>query len=82
MRRTERIIRAFGPLGEAAEPVFLTQGTNPITPPRQYLVGITLVAHVPDDPVARGFEHRVQRDGQFDDAKARPQMPTRLADTR
>ena len=37
---------------------------------------ITLVADVPDYPIARCIENRVQRDGQLDDAESGPDMPT------
>ena len=44
------------------------------------LVGIRLVPDVPDDPVGRGVEDVVQRDGQLDHAEAGPEMPARHRD--
>ncbi len=43
---------------------------------------VTLVAHIPDDLIARRIEHRVQRHGQLDHAKPRAQMPARHRDRR
>jgi hypothetical protein len=78
MRRAERVIGAFGPLGEARQPVLLAQGADPVAPPGQDLVRVALVAHVPDDLVARRVEHRVQRHGQFHHTQAGAQMPAGL----
>src|SRR5262245_33401557 len=33
------------------------------------------MADVPDQAVFRGVEHVMERDSEFDDAKARPEMP-------
>ena len=41
---------------------------------------IRLMTHVPHQTVVRGVEHVVQRDGQFNDAQAGTEMPTRLTD--
>jgi len=42
------------------------------------LVGIGLVADVPDQPVTRGVEYIMERHGEFDDAKATAEMPACL----
>jgi hypothetical protein len=40
----------------------------------QYLVGIGLMSHIPDQAVMRGIEHVMQGDGQFDRAQTRGEM--------
>ncbi len=80
VRRTERIVIAFGPLGEAGQPAAGAQGANAIAAAGQDLVRIGLMADVPDQTVARGVEHVVQRRGQFDDAEAGAEMPARDRD--
>ena len=79
MRRAERIIVGFGPLGEARQPATLAQGADAVAPPGQYLVRIALVADIPHQLVARRIEHIMDRGGQFHHAQARPQMATRHA---
>jgi hypothetical protein len=75
MRRAERVVFAFGALGEARQPVLLAQGADAVAPPGQDLVRVALVAHIPDQLVHRGVEDRVDRHGQFDHAQRRAQMP-------
>ena len=75
MRRAERIIGGFTALGKTAQPVLLAQGPDAVTAFGQDLVGIALVAHIPDDFVFRRVKHRMQRHGQFHHTKARTQMP-------
>lgn len=48
-----------------------------LLPPRQELMGVALVADVPDDLVAGRFEAAMDGDGQLDDAQVRRQMPAR-----
>ena len=74
MRRAEWIVLAFAPLGETVEPAALADGANLVTPPGQDLVRLGLVAHIPDQPVARCVEHIMQRHGEFDDAEAAAEM--------
>ena len=80
MRGTERVIGAFRPLRESAQPVLLPKRPDPVPAARQDLVGIALVAHIPDDPVLRRLEHGMKRHGQFHDAQPGTQMPAGLAD--
>ena len=56
MRGAEGVVFALGALGEAGEPAALTQGADAVAPAGQDLVGIGLVADVPDQPVGRGVE--------------------------
>ena len=44
----------------------------------RYFVGITLMAHIPDQPVFRGIEDGVQGDGQFYGAEIGGQMTAGL----
>ncbi len=75
MRRAERVVFAFRTLGEARQPAALAQGLDPVPATGQDLVGIGLVAHVPDQAVARGVVDIVQGDGQLDHAQAGAQVP-------
>jgi hypothetical protein len=63
------VMRALGAFGEAREAALLAQGADAVTPPGQDLVGIALVAHVPDELVAGRVKDGVNRDGQFDHAQ-------------
>ena len=74
MGGAERIVGTFGALGEAGEAAFAAQGTDTVAATGQDLVGIALVADIPDDLVARGVKDRVQGDGQFDNAEARAKV--------
>ena len=55
-------------------PPFWRKGADAVAPPGQDLVRIALVAHVPDELVARAVEHGMQGHCQFDDAQPCPQM--------
>ena len=61
-------------LREARKAARLTDRAHAASTPGQDLVGIGLMAYVPDQPVARRIEEIMQRDGQLDDAKARTEM--------
>lgn len=74
MRRAERIVIAFGALGEAGQPAALTERTDTIAAAGDDLVRISLMPDVPDEPVVRCVEHVMQGDRQFDDAEARTEM--------
>ena len=76
MGRAERIEGAFAAAGETGQAVFLAQAAHPVTPSRQDLVGIALVADVPDDGVAGSCEYRMNGNCEFDHAQARAQMAT------
>ena len=74
----ERVVIAFGPLGETAQPVLLAQGPNAGAATGKDLMGVTLVTHVPDELVIGGVEYRVDRHAQFDDTKRGSKMAARL----
>ena len=73
--RAERVVLAFAHARETAQPVQLAIRQEPVAPTRDDLVGISLMAHVPDQLVVRRVEDVVQRGGQLDDSQTRPQMP-------
>ena len=65
VRRPERVVFALRPAGEARQPAALAQRADAVAPAGQDLVRIGLVPDVPDQPVVRRVEHRVQRDRQL-----------------
>jgi hypothetical protein len=70
----ERVVFALGPLGEAGEAAALAQGADAAAPSGEDLVRVDLVADVPDEHVARGFEHMVQGHRQLHHAQARAEV--------
>ena len=82
MRRAERVVFAFGPPRETGKAAGRSQGPDAVAPPGQDLVGIGLVADVPDQPVARRVEDVVQSHRQLDHAEARAEMPAGDRDRR
>ena len=74
MGRAESVIFALGPLGEARQAAALAQGAHPVAASGQDLVRIGLMAHVPNQDIARRLEHMVQGNGQLNHAEASAQM--------
>ncbi len=74
MGGAEGVVLALGALGEARQPTRLAQGADAVAASGEDLVRIGLVAHVPDEAVARGIEQIVEGDGQLDDAEAGAQV--------
>src|SRR5436305_8068737 len=74
MGRPERIVFALGPLGQSRKPPTLPQRTDAVAAARQNLVGIGLVADVPDQPVSGRIEHIMNCDGELDDPETSAQM--------
>ncbi len=74
MRGAERVVFAFHAASEAGEPAALAQGSDAVAPSGQDLVRIGLVPDIPQQPVARRVEHRMQRHRQLDHAKRRAEM--------
>ena len=70
----ERVVRALAAAGEAGEAVFLAQGADAVAAAGEDLVGVALVADVPDHLVGGGVEDGVQRDGELDDAERGAEM--------
>ena len=75
MGRPETIVFAFCAFGETRQSSALTQRANAVSAPGQNLVRISLMAHIPDQPVLRRIEDVMQCDGQLYDAEARTKMP-------
>ncbi len=72
---TERVIFRLGSFGKARKPAALTKGADTITPPRQDFMRIALMPDIPDQPVVGRIKQVMDRHGQLDHAKPRPQMP-------
>ena len=49
-------------------------GAERVPPPREYLVTVSLVPHVPNHPVVGRVEYVVQRHGYLDHAQARREV--------
>ena len=74
MAGAEGVVFAFRAFGEARKAAALAQRANAGAPPGQDLVGVGLMADVPDDAVGRGVEYVVERHGQLDDAEPGSEM--------
>jgi len=82
MGRAEGVVNTLGAFGKAAQTILHAQCADAVAPLGQDLVRITLVAHIPDDLVARGVEDRMQCDCQLDHSQTRPEMPAGFGDSR
>ena len=60
---------------EAVQSAVLAHGVESLPPSGEKLVDVTLMADVEDEFVLGGVENPVQRDGQFDYAQIRAEMP-------
>ena len=69
MSGAERVVLALGTTREAGQAAALANGANAIAPAGEDLVRIGLMADVPDQPVARRVEHRVEGNRQLDHAE-------------
>ncbi len=74
------VVLALGAAREGGDAVLLAQGAHALAPAGEDLMRIRLMAHVPHQPVVRGVEDVMQRDGQLDHAQAGTEMPTGLTD--
>ena len=70
----ERVIFAFGSLGEAGKPAAHAERTDAVAPAGQDLVRVGLVTDVPEQPVFRRVEHVVQGHRQLDHAEPGAEM--------
>ncbi len=77
MTGAEDVVLRFVPAQELPHPVFLADGSERLSPSGQHLVRVALVTDVPNEPVARGIEDVVQRDGELDRAQPRGEMAAR-----
>jgi hypothetical protein len=74
MSGPERIVFAFGTLGESGQAAALPQRADAVAPAGENLVRVGLVADVPNQPVGGRVKDVVERDCQLDDAKPRTEM--------
>ena len=74
MRGAERVIFAFGTLGEAGQAPALPQRADAVAPAGENLVRVGLVADVPDQPVGGRVKDIMERNCQLDDAKPSTEM--------
>ena len=72
-RHKSVVLRLRGLL-ESREPPVLPDRMKIPVPPRQHLMRIRLMPHIPDDRIRRAVEHSVQRHGQLDHAEVRSQV--------
>ncbi len=79
MADPEGVVFALGTVGEGADAVLGADAGHPALAPGEDLVGVGLVADVPDQLVVGGVEDVVQRHRQFHGAQARRKMPPRHA---
>ena len=70
----ECVIDALVALRKTVEPAALSDLADLVPPASQYLVGIGLVAHVPNQPVFRCIKNVVECDRELYDPKARAEM--------
>ena len=76
----EHVVLALATPGEGVQTIFLTDGVDLVTASGQDLVGIGLMAHVPDQPIERGVVDVVQGHGQFDRAEPGGKVSAGAAD--
>ena len=76
MAGVERVVDAFGTLGEAGKATGAPDVPERLEAARDYLVGVALMADIPDDRVAGSGKHPVQRQRQLDNAQVRGKMAT------
>ena len=82
MSRVEPIVNAFFVFCKTGKPVFLAQRVKAAVAPGKDFVSITLMAHIPNQSVARAVEHLVQGDRQFHNAQVAGKVAARLSDYR
>ena len=70
----ESVVFTLGHARKAADAVQPALGPEGFAAPGDDLVGIGLMAYVPDDPVLRGFENIMQRRSQLHGPEARSQV--------
>ena len=69
--RIENVVDALPPAGKTAETSVLPYGAEAVLSFGDDLVGVALVAHVPDDPVVRRVENIMEGKGKLDYAEIR-----------
>lgn len=74
MAAVEHIMFALIGAAEAREPALLTQGVKALVSAREQLMGIGLMADIPDELVARGIELLMHGESQLHDAEIGREM--------
>src|SRR4026207_1683361 len=69
------IMFALGAHGKAAQAVAAAYRAKALSPSREQLMHVNLVADIPDKLVFGRIEDVVQRDGELDDAKIGAEVP-------
>ena len=74
MADAKGVVGGLAALGKAGNAALHAQPGHAGAPPGEHLVGVALVAHVPDQAVFRGVEQVVQGDGEFHRAQVGGQV--------
>ena len=74
MAGAEGVVFALVALAEAGQASRLAERADAVAAPGQNLVGVGLVAHVPDQPVVGRIEHMMQGNGELDHAQTCAEM--------
>ena len=77
MADAEGVVVTFAALGEARDAAMRAQAGHTFAASGKNLVGVGLMADVPDQPVMRRIEDVMQGNRQFDRAEVGGQMPAR-----
>ena len=75
MSAGESVVFAFFGRGERAYTFEFTVGGKGFAPSGQYLVAVSLMAHIPDDAVVGSVVDVVQGDSQFHSSEAGCEVP-------
>jgi hypothetical protein len=67
-------------IGKSTEPPQLPEGRKFFSPSGQYLVGIALVAHIPNQSVPGGVKDTVEGNSEFNDSQIGCQMTATFGD--
>ena len=70
MAHTKRIELAFTPFWKRRKPTGFLDGSDPVAPAGQDLVGVNLVSDIPDQPVMGCFKAIIQGDRQLNTTQA------------
>ena len=78
--RTKTLVRTFFPERKAHRSTGLANFVEHLPAPGQQFVNVNLMADIEDEPVLRGAENFVQRDGQLDHAEVGAEVATGFAE--
>ena len=80
MTHAEGVVFALRARRERREAAALLDGPQQVPAPGEHLVGIRLVADVPNEPIVGGVEYVMQGDREFHGAEAGREVTAHLAD--